>query len=477
MDYSKLTIPQYINALKAKQFTAGKACEFFAKRCLADKKGAILEVFDSWKILARNVDDKIKRGEPLGKLAGVPIIIKDNILYKNHRAGASSKILDGFIAPYSATVVEKIIAEDGIIIARSDMDEFAMGGVGRYAYNGPTKNAHSDDHHAGGSSSGSAVAVALGYCLVALGSDTAGSVRYPASLNGIVGIKPTYGSVSRYGAVAFGSNLEQVGVFARNIHDTQILLNVISGKCPMDATSLTPPSTKPLDKVNFKGLKIGKIKELYDALSSSPFAPLYEKILGDLKSRGARIIEISTPNITKSINTYYALAPTQAASNLARFDGVRYGYSDPEAETLNELYEKTRSAGFGTEVKRRILLGNLMLSARPETNEAGIETITAMKERIATEFTNAFKSVDILLMPTGYGVAPKIGVAVDPVDDYLVDLFTVPANMSGSPALSIPCGIDEIEGSKLPLGLQIVADKWNEDLLFAVAKELEEVLR
>jgi len=460
-------IKEYIYKIKSKQITVTEAVKPFIEKCKADKKGAILEVFDSWKELAKGVDEKIQKGEPLGRLAGVPIILKDNILYKGHRAGAASKILDGFIAPYSATVVKKLLAEDAIIIARADMDEFAMGGIGRYAYQGPTKNAHSDNHHAGGSSSGSAVSVALDYCLASLGSDTAGSVRYPAALNGIVGVKPTYGAVSRYGAVAFGSNLEQIGVFAKTITDTKLVLDVISGKCEFDATSKRPPiQAAKFD--GLEGLRIGRVKELYEAFLDSPFAPLYDGILDNLKKAGAKIVDISIPNVTKSINCYYALAPTQAASNLARFDGVRYGRS-VDADTLAELYEKTRSEGFGTEVKRRILLGNLMLSARPEGREFNEKEISNMKHQIATEFTSAFKKVDVMIMPTGAGTAPQIGQPIDPVDDYLVDLFTVPANLSGSPAVSIPCGADE---NGMPLGLQIVTDLWNEELMFKIAEVL-----
>ena len=457
-------IKEYIKQIKA-GLSVTKAIQPYVDKCLADKKGAVLEIFSDWKEHAKRVDQKIKRGEKLGKLAGVPVTIKDNLMYKGHRVQAASKILNGFVAPYTATVVQKLLDEDAIIIARVDMDEFAMGGLGRYALNGPVKNAHSDEHHAGGSSSGSAVAVACGYCLASLGSDTAGSVRYPAALNGIVGVKPTYGSVSRYGAVAFGSNLEQVGVFAQNIQDAQLVLDVISGKCPNDATSLSKPkdSPKKTDKVVF-----GRVKELWDALAQTEVAPHYEKILQKLKSTGAKIIDLSMPNITKSINCYYALAPTQAASNLARFDGVKYGASAPDVETLSELYEKTRSAGFGAEVKRRILLGNLMLAQQSEPN------ISSMKDKIAAEFASAFERVDILIMPTGGGVAPKIGEPMDPVQDYLVDLFTVPSNMSGTPAISIPCGTHDV----LPLGLQIVANKWCESQMFATATMLQkEVLK
>ena len=459
-------IKEYIEQIKSKKTTTESAVKVFVDRCKADTKGAILEVFDSWVQQAKAVDAKIAKGLPVGRLAGVPIILKDNIMFKGHRAGASSKIMDGFIAPYTATFVEKLIAEDAIIIARADMDEFAMGGVGRYAYNGPTKNAHSDQHHAGGSSSGSAVSVALDYCLAALGSDTAGSVRYPAALNGIVGVKPTYGSVSRYGAVAFGSNLEQIGVFTKSVPDNQLVLDVISGKCPFDATSFAPivgaVPHRPLSE-----LRIGKIKELWEAFADSPFLGHYEDILNKLRDSGAKIVDISIPDIVKSINCYYALAPTQAASNLSRFDGVRFG-TMTDSENLNELYHKTRTVGFGTEVKRRVLLGNLMLSTKTDRP-------SNVKQRIADGHTAAFKKCDVLIIPTGAGVAPQIGVPISPIDDYLVDLFTVPANLSGSPAVSIPCGVDTNSG--LPLGIQIVADVWNETLMYDVAAKLQEVIK
>ena len=456
-------ITQYVQDIKSKKITALKACEAFVKRCQADKKGAILEVFDSWKTQAKKIDDKIKKGESVGRLAGVPITIKDNLLYKGHKASAASKIMQGFVSPYTATVIEKLLAEDAIIIARVDMDEFAMGGLGRYAYQGVAKNAHSDNHHAGGSSSGSAVSVALDYCLASLGSDTGGSVRFPAALNGVVGVKPTYGSVSRYGAVAFGSGIEQIGVFAKTTADTQLVLDVISGKCEKDATTLVPP-TKGKTFNGLNGLKVGRVIELMDAFKGSPFYAHYDQIFEKLKSQGAKVIDISLPTITKSINCYYALAPTQGASNLARFDGVKYG-AHADAETLDELYVKTRSQGFGAEVKRRIVLGNMLLGTK-------VQNRSNVKNKITTELESALEKVDVIITPTGAGSAPQIGKPIDPVEDYLVDLFTAPANLTGLPAMSIPCGTDELG---LPLGLQIIAARWEEKFMFAVGGALDEI--
>ena len=436
-------ISEYIKNLK----NVEKDIEPFVKRCLNDKKGAILEVFQSWRDQAKRIDEKIKAKKPLGKLAGVPVIIKDNILFKGHKMGSSSKILDGFVSPYNATVIEKLIAEDAVIIARSNMDEFAMG-VGRYTKGGPTKNAHSDDHTAGGSSSGSAVAVALDYCLVALGTDTAGSVRLPAAYNKVVGMKPTYGSVSRYGVTGFGSSIEQVGIITKTVQDNKLVMDIISGKCSKDATTKDrqPSKQRP------KQLKVGRVKEIFEA--SKQELDIFEK----LRKRGAEIIDISIPNIAKSINCYYALGPVHGSSNLTRFDGVRFG-SSADAESVNELYIKTRSNGFGDEVKRRILLGNYIML---ESQKAG----QSVKEQIEQSFTKVFKKVDILVFPTTAGDAPRLDARHDPVSDYLVDLFTVPMNLSGSPAVSVPHGH----------GIQIIADKWNEDLMFTIAKEVTDEL-
>lgn len=478
-DFSKFSIKEYIKGLESKKFTVTQAVEFFIARCKKDKKNAIIEVFDSSKNLAKKIDEKIAKGTSLGRLAGVPVIIKDNILYSDHISQAASNILDGFVAPYSSTVVKKLINEDAIIIARANMDDSAMGTTGRSSCYGATLNAYSDEHVAGGSSSGSAVALACGYCLASLGSDTGGSVRLPASFNGITGIKPTYGTVSRHGVIAYGSSLEQVGVFANTPQDAQIVLSVIQGKDENDMTTTEYNKNKIENKpVDVRTVRIGRITEIWSECRKSPHFETYQSVLKTLENNGATIVDISIANILNCLPAYYVIASAEAATNLSRYDGVRYT-PIKDGETIDELYKNTRSALFGTEVKRRIMLGNLMLTSGHDLSGL-YKKATILRDEIKKDFANAFNNVDFILMPTSYTTAIRLDDDnTDLVEQYLQDLFTVPVNLANVPSVSIPISWQKsaISDIELPLGLQIIGKMYDDDRILDYANTVLEILK
>jgi aspartyl-tRNA(Asn)/glutamyl-tRNA(Gln) amidotransferase subunit A len=466
MDYAKLTITEFVEKLKAKEFTAVDAAKFFMDKCKQSTKNAVLEIFDDAIELAKMVDKKIAAGKPAGKLAGVPIIIKDNILYKNHISSAASKLLQNFVSPYNATVVEKLLAEDAVIIGRANQDEFAMGTTGGNSAFGIAKNGLNDEYVSGGSSSGSASAVAAGLCLAALGTDTGGSIRCPAAWNGIVGLKPTYGTISRYGLIAFASSIEQCGPLTKTVAENELMYSVLCGKDIHDATTIKCPFA-PLNSVP-KNLRIGRIKEIWALGDKLPQIETYNKIFDFFAKSGAEIIDVSIKNITLSLAGYYTVATAEVASNLGRFDGVKYGAGDPDAENLIDLYKNTRSRYFGAEVKRRIMKGNYNLGAEDfGTYRAGTEVFADVK----AGFRKVFDCVDCVLIPTTFGSAPRIDENItDPVTLYLMDLFTVPANVAGVPALSVPCGVSQ---TGMPIGLQIICGKSNDAAMFGIAKYFE----
>ena len=467
MDYSKLSIADYIRGLRSGKFTAMEAVEFFVNRCKSDEHNAILEVFESWKIHAKRIDTKIKNGEKLGRLVGVPIVIKDNILYENHKASSASKILGSLVSPYSSTIVRRLLEEDAILTARANMDEFAMGGTGSHNSKGQVLNAHDTTKIAGGSSGGSAVALARGYCLVALGSDTGGSVRQPAAYNGVYGIKPTYGSVSRYGIISFGSSIEQVGVFANSAHDLKAVFDVISGHDPMDATSLKITDSAPIAKP-----KIGYIKEIADAFAKTPYAGTYETALKTLEATYGKTVPLSIPGLTQTaLPVYYIIAMVEAASNMARYDGVRFTDIPEEianTQSLEQLYTATRSELFGDEVKRRILLGNFLLCQGHNLSDL-YKKAKSFQHELISSFEESFKKVNAIVMPITYGPAPEVGALSDPVMEYLEDLFTVPANLVHIPSIAVPCA--KVNG--MPMGIQIMGKKFSENLLFKIAEEVK----
>ncbi|MCL2570494.1 MAG: aspartyl/glutamyl-tRNA amidotransferase subunit A [Firmicutes bacterium] len=467
MDFGKMTIDEYVKGIKSKKFATTDAVKTFVDKCKADKKNAVLEVFNSWSERAKEIDKMIADGEDPGELAGVPIIIKDNIWYKGHKCAAGSKMLQDFIAPQSAYVVRLLLKAGAVIIARSNMDEFGMGSTGRNSAFGPTLNALSDKHVAGGSSSGSAVALALGYCLAALGTDTGGSMRCPAAYNGIVGMKPSYGVISRYGVMAYAGSIEQVGVFGKNVEDTLTVLKQIRGHDTYDMTTVH----KKLEdkKFDIKKLKIGRIKEVWDGYKSSPYFPIYENIFTTFKKAGAQIVDISISNLSLALPAYYIISCTEAASNMSRLDGVRYTKA-VDSESLDELYVNSRTKYLGEEVKRRIMLGNFLACAGHESSEL-YKKAKMVQSHVAQEIAHAFEQCDTILMPSMTGEATLLDQdKSDPVAEYLADLFTVPSNIAGIPTISIPCGVGV---NKLPLGLQILTQKYNGGLMFDIAKWFE----
>jgi aspartyl-tRNA(Asn)/glutamyl-tRNA(Gln) amidotransferase subunit A len=424
---------------------------------------------------ADEIDEKIKSGkiDQLGKLAGIPIAIKDNINVKNEKMTCSSKILENFISPYDATVIEKLEKEDAIIIGKTNMDEFAMGSSTETSYFGITRNPVDLERIPGGSSGGSAACVSANFVPISLGSDTGGSIRQPASFCGVYGMKPTYGRVSRYGVVAFASSLDQIGPFANCVDDLAYLLEVISGHDEKDSTSIdieTPNFVKELEKsIDIQGLKIGLPKEFFAEGLDEEVKSVIMKNVEDLKNAGAIIKEISLPYTDYSVAVYYIIASSEASANLARYDGVKYGFRAENIQNLLEEYTKSRTQGFGDEVKRRIMLGTYSLSSG--YYDAYYLKAQKVRNLIAKDFENAFNEVDFIITPTAPTTAFKIGEKLDnPLAMYLSDIYTISINLAGVPAISIPAGKDS---KNLPVGLQIIGKHFDELGLLKISKFLE----
>jgi len=415
---------------------------------------------------AAAVDKKISAGEEISPLAGVPIALKDILCTKGVLTTCGSNILSNFIPPYDATVVKKLREQDVVVVGKANMDEFAMGSSTETSHYGITRNPWDTTTVPGGSSGGSAAATAVGEAICALGSDTGGSIRQPASLCGVSGLKPTYGRVSRYGLIAFASSLDQIGPFGRDVHDCALLLNAISGIDKMDSTSVdvpVPDYTKSLIN-DVKGMKIGIPKEYFVDEGMDP--EVTERVRAAIKvfeDLGAICDEVSLPNTDYGIADYQIISRAEASSNLARFDGTRYGYRTPaDVDSLKEMYKKTRSEGFGAEVKLRIMLGTYALS----TGYYDAYYLKAQKVRtlIKNDFDEAFKTFDILLTPTSPTTAFKIGEKMDdPLTMYLSDIFTVNCNIAGIPGISIPCGLSS---AGMPIGLQLLAKPFDEETIF-----------
>lgn len=472
-EMTSLGIIDTLEAIKSKKFT----CEEVVKAYLENikecwDKNAVLEVFEDAVEKAKEVDARIAKGDTAGKLLGVPIIIKDNILYKGKKATCASKFLEHFVSPYNATVVERLLSEGAVIIGRANMDEFAMGGSTEKSAYGPCKNAHDDERVAGGSSGGSAVAVACNLCAAALGTDTGGSVRQPSSFNGIVGMKPTYGRISRYGVVAFASSLDQVGPMTKNVRDNAYLLEILAGIDSHDQTTRIESVdnyVEKIDKVNIKGMKIGYVKELIDMFKGSKDAHTFERAIEFFESNGAEIVEVTIPHIELSLAIYYILAPAEATSNLGRFDGVKYTTREGNSSDINKLYVESRTKGFGKEVKRRILLGNYVLSSG--FFDAFYQKAQKAQRYLTYRYEEAFNQCDVIISPVAYGEAFKIGEKNnDPVSMYLEDMFTVPSNLVGIPAVSVPY---EVGSNKMPIGLQVLGKKLDEATIYGVAEFVE----
>ncbi len=409
---------------------------------------------------------------PEGPLAALPVAVKDNIATRVLPTTCGSHILRGFVSPYEATVVRRLRAAGAVIFGKTNMDEFAMGSSTEHSAYGPTRNPHAHDRVPGGSSGGSAAAVAAGVVRIALGSETGGSVRQPAALCGVVGVKPTYGRVSRYGLVAFASSLDQVGVFGRSVDDAALGLGIIAGRDPFDATSVDHPvpDYRATARTSLQGMVVGKPKEYFPDDLEPQLRDRCERSLAHLRALGAEVREVSLPHTSLAIPVYYIVAPAEASSNLARFDGVRYGLR-LEGEGLRGMFEATRSGGFGPEVTRRIMLGTYVLSAG--YYDAYYRKAQQVRQLIARDFANVFASgVDVLFTPTSPQPAFPIGATTDPYEMYLNDIFTATANLAGVPAMSQPIG--RVDG--LPVGGQFIAPHFQEARMFAAAYALEGAL-
>ncbi len=424
---------------------------------------------------ASRIDEARAAGDSLGSLAGIPLAIKDNLCTQGVRTTCASRMLERFVPPYESTVTERLWTSGGVLMGKTNLDEFAMGGSTETSAFGPTLNPWNTSHVPGGSSGGSAAAVASGSCLASLGSDTGGSIRQPASFCGVVGLKPTYGRVSRWGLVAFASSLDQVGPFATCVADAAELLQVIAGPDPRDSTCLkadVPDYTAALDQP-IKGLKVGMIRECFEAegLDAEVKASV-QASAAQLEALGAELVEVSCPRFNDGIATYYVIAPSEASANLARYDGVKYGFRADNAESLAAMTSCSRAEGFGAEVQRRILIGTYALSAGYV--DAYYKKAQQVRTLIRRDFDEAFQQVDLLLTPTAPSTAFKTGAhADDPLSMYLADLLTIPVNLAGLPAISVPCGFSQ---SGLPIGVQLIGNVLEEARLLQVAHQYEQAV-
>ena len=418
---------------------------------------------------ARRVDELVAAGEDPGALAGVPVALKDNLCQRGVPTTAGSKILAGWRPPYSATVIERLLAAGAVPVGKTNMDEFAMGSSTETSAYGPTRNPRNPERVPGGSSGGSAAAVASGMTPLSLGSDTGGSIRQPAALCGIVGVKPTYGLVSRYGLIAFASSLDQIGPFANSVEDAALLLEVISGHDPMDSTSLPEPAPSLLAHLEdgVAGKRVGVVRELVEGADDDVLASV-DAARAVLEDAGATIVELSIPECRLGLSAYYLIAPAEASSNLARYDGVRYGLR-VDAEDVAAMNEATRTAGFGAEVKRRIMLGTYALSAG--YYDAYYGQALKVRTQMIEAFRRAYLNADVLLGATAPSVAFAFGEkTANPLTMYLSDVFTIPTNLAGDPAISVPFGSG---AGGLPVGVQLLGPGRSEAQLFAAARVLE----
>jgi aspartyl-tRNA(Asn)/glutamyl-tRNA(Gln) amidotransferase subunit A len=473
MEIASLTIDQIREGLLARRFRAEELAAEALRFAQADnpKTGAYLH-FSPERALAaaRRVDEKIARGEEPGALAGVPVAVKDVIVTRGVRTTCGSKLLENYIPPYDATAIELLEAAGGVILGKTNCDEFAMGSSTENSAFGPVRNPVALDRVPGGSSGGSAAAVAQGTAVVSLGSDTGGSIRQPASFCGVSGVTPTYGRVSRYGLTAFASSLDHIGPFARTVKDAARVLGVIAGRDPRDSTSAeapVPDYTKALDG-NVKGLKLGLPREYLKDMTSES-GSLINRGVEALRRLGCEVREISLPHTDYAIASYYIIATAEASSNLARYDGVRYTTRSADSATLADMYRNTRGEGFGAECKRRIMLGTYVLSA----GYYDAYYLKAQKVRglIARDFRQAFDEVDAVVAPVSPFPAFRLGEKVDdPLAMYLSDIFTITGSLAGIPCMSVPCGCTA-EG--LPVGMQILTRHFGESTMFKIADAFE----
>ncbi len=471
-DILKLTAIEISEKYKTKELSCSEVTKAFLARTIATNKTlnsfvAITE--DSALKTAKIVDEKIAKSQKLNLLEGIPIAIKDNMCTNGVLTTCCSKMLYNFIPSYDATVIEKIKTNNMPILGKTNMDEFAMGSSTETSFFGSTKNPWDIRTVPGGSSGGSAVAISALQAPLALGSDTGGSIRQPASFCGIVGMKPTYGVVSRYGLIAFASSLDQIGPFSKNIDDSAALLSVISGHDPKDSTSQPQIDNNYTELSELKEIKIGLPKEFFNNLDSKT-NELYQNVIKKLANEGIILEETQLPSLEQGISTYYIIAPAEASSNLARFDGVRYGYRNEQAKSLVDMMELSRSEGFGAEVKRRILIGTYVLSSG--YYDAYYKKAQQVRTIMKNDFQKAFAKYDLLLSPTTPTPPFAFGEKNNPLEMYMNDIMTIPVNLAGIPALSMPCG----KINNLPMGLHLMGNLLEEKKLLSIAKKIEKIL-
>lgn len=468
-DLSNLSLEQLAQGVRGKKFSPVEVLQAFLQRIEKEEPrlNAFISVFAKEALAAAQKVKPGGKGLPAGrqgKLLGVPLAIKDNIATRGLRTTAGSKIIENFIPPYNATVIEKVLSEGALILGKTNLDEFAMGSSTENSAYGVTKNPYDLTRVPGGSSGGSATAVAARLAPAALGTDTGGSIRQPAAFCGVVGLRPTYGAVSRYGVIALTSSLDQVGPLAKTVKDARLLFEVIRGRDPYDATTVESDFSKVPEMEN---LRVGLPKEYFGPGLDAGIEKRVREVAEFLGGRGATVKDISLPHTEYGLSVYYIITPSEASTNLARFDGIRFGYQAP-AEDLLELYVRSRGEGFGAEPKRRIILGTFALSS----GYADQYYLRAAKARtlIARDFEDAFQKVDVILAPTTPTTAFKIGEKSDPLSMYLSDIFTIPANLAGLPGLAVPAG----SSKNLPVGVQLIGPKFSEELLFRMGETVEE---
>ena len=480
MNLVELTIKQVHELLKKKEVSSVELTSAFLNHIKEKDKDihAFLSLSEDEALqTAKKVDEKIAKGKPVEMLAGIPAAVKDNILIRGGKTTAASKILENYEAPYDATVIKKLKEEETVFIGKTNLDEFAMGSSTENSGFGPTKNPVDLERVPGGSSGGSAAAVKAGFCVYALGSDTGGSIRQPASFCGVVGFKPTYGTVSRHGLIAMASSLDQIGPITKNVEDANIVFEAIRGKDELDSTSFHREWEDFYQPIDLEEIQIGVPREYFTHGLDLEVEKNIKSVIAKLEKEGAKIKEISLPYSEWALAAYYIIMPAEVSANLARFDGIRYGKSEirntkSETQKLMDVYLKTRREGFGAEVRRRIMLGTYILSAG--YYDAYYKRAQKVRRLIKKDFDFAFEDVDVILTPTTPSTAFKFGEKTsDPLSMYLADIYTVSVNLAGSPAISLPCG--KVNG--LPVGLQLIGNHFNDIKLLQIAKAIETIIK
>lgn len=474
-DLYKRSVAELSGLLQAKEISSLELTESLLAR-IEEKEGAVkayLSCVDNAREQAKAIDEKRAKGESLSSLAGIPYALKDNICTKGIRTSCASRMLENFVPPYSSTVAEKLRKTEAVLLGKLNMDEFAMGSSTETSYMQKTANPHKLDCVPGGSSGGSAAAVAADEAVFSIGTDTGGSIRQPASLCGVVGLKPTYGRVSRFGVVAFASSLDQVGPLTKTVEDSALVLSAIAGKDSMDASSLDfpiPDYSAVLNK-GVRGMRIGMPKEYFGEGIAPEVKDAVQKLAKQLETEGALLEECSLPNTQYALSAYYIISSAEACSNLGRYDGVKFGYRAKDYDGLEDMIKKSRSEGFGDEVKRRIMLGTYTLSAG--YYDAYYKRAQQVRTLVIQDFKRAFEKYDLLLTPTSPTVAWKMGEKGNPLEMYAADVCTVAVNVAGLPAISIPCGLGT---DNLPIGAQFIAGALREEDLFQAAGAAEKLL-